>query len=210
MTRRAADLVAPALVGLYHPGTSWLHRLGPGAKAAGLAASGIAVVLARGPGWAIGLLAAACAVAASAHLPLRTTARGLVPVLVTAALVGGYQVWQRDWTVGVEVAADLVTAVLAAAVVTATTPADRMLDAVASAVRPLRRLGASPDGVPSPWASCSVRCPPWPRPPPSPGTQPAPAVWEVARVPCWYPPRSAPSGRARLTGEALAARGLGD
>jgi biotin transport system permease protein len=198
------------LLGLYHPGTSWLHRLGPGPKAAALAALGIGVVVARGPWWALGLLAGSAVAAASARLPLRTTARGLLPVLVTATLIGGYQWWQRDWVTGVEIASDLVTVVLAATVVTATTPTDRMLDAVARAVRPLRRLGASPETVALAVALMLRAVPALVRT--------TTEVRDAARARgLEHDPRAllVPAavravGRARLTGEALAARGLGD
>ena len=108
---------------------------------------GLAVVVLRGPWWALGLLAGIVLLAVSARLPLRTTTRALVPLLVTALLVGGYQCWQRGWATGVEIAADLVTVVLAATVVTATTSADRMLDALTRALGPLRRVGGAPETV---------------------------------------------------------------
>lgn len=201
---------AVGLLGLHHPGTSWLHRAAPGTKAGALAVLGIGVVLARGPGWALGLLAGVVVVAATARLSLRTTARGLVPVLVTAGLVGGYQVWQRDWATGLEVAADLVTAVLAAGVVTATTPADRMLDAVTRAVRPLRRFGASPEtialavalmlrAVPALAATAA-------------DARDAARARGLDRSPraLLVPAAVRAVGRARTTGDALAARGLAD
>src|SRR5688500_9115069 len=112
-------------LGLYHAGSSWLHRLSPGVKAAGLAVTGLVVVLLTGPAAAGALLLLAVGVAVGVRLPLRSTVRGLAPVLVTAALVGLYQWWQRGAATGFEVAADLVTLVLAATTVTATTRADR-------------------------------------------------------------------------------------
>lgn len=206
----AATPLATGLLGLYHPGSSWLHRAAPGPKAGGLAVLGIAVVVARGPWWALGLLVAVCLVAATARVPLRTTARGLVPVLVTAALVGGYQVWQRGWGVGVEVAADLVSAVLAAGVVTATTPADRMLDAVARAVRPLRRFGASPETVALGVGLMLRAVPALART--AAESRDAARARGLGRSPraLLVPAAVRAVGRARLTGDALAARGLGD
>lgn len=198
------------LLGLYHPGTSWLHRTPPGAKAGALAALGICVVVASGPAWAIGTLAAVVLLAATARLPLRTTTRGLLPVLVTAALIGGYQCWQRDYGVAVEVAADLVTVVLAATAVTATTPADRMLDAVARAVRPLRRLGASPDTVALAVGLMLRAVPALART--AVDVRDAARARGLERDPraLLVPAAVRAVGRARLTGEALAARGLGD
>lgn len=207
---RGVGAPTTGLLGLYRPGSSWLHHVGPAPKAAALAVLGLGVVVARGPAWALGLLVAVVVVAATARLSLSATARGLLPVLVTAGLVGGYQVWQRDWTVGVEVAADLVTAVLAASVVTATTPADRMLDAVARAVRPLRRFGASPETVGLAVALMLRAVPALART--AADSRDAARARGLGRSPraLLVPAAVRAVGRARLTGEALAARGLGD
>lgn len=133
--------------GLYRPGTTLVHRAPLWLRLGGLSALGVALVVLRGPWSALALLAATLLLAVVARLPLRSTLRGLAPVLVTAALVGVYQTWQRGWAVGVEVAADLVALVLAATVVTVTTRADVLLDAVVRALRPLRRIGVDPDAV---------------------------------------------------------------
>lgn len=132
-------------IGLYHPGSTVLHRARPGSKLAGLAVLGVAVVVATGPLSAGVALGAAVLLARVGRLPLHVTLRGLGPVLVTAALVGGYQWWARGWPVAVEVALDLVALVLAAVVVTATTPSDRLLDTLTTAARPLRRVGLAPE-----------------------------------------------------------------
>ncbi|PVU81241.1 energy-coupling factor transporter transmembrane protein EcfT (plasmid) [Cellulomonas sp. WB94] len=134
-------------LGLYRPGTTVLHRARPGAKLGGLATLGALVVVLRGPGSAAALLVAVLGAAAIGRLPLWSTVRSTLPVLLTATLLGGYQWWARGWQVGAEVAVDLVTLVLAATVVTATTPADRMLDALGTAARPLRHVGLPPETV---------------------------------------------------------------
>lgn len=198
------------LLGLYRPGSSWLHRLGPAPKAGALAVLGVGVIVARGPWWALGLLAASAATTASARLPLRTTARGLLPVLATATLVGCYQWWQRDWATAVEVASDLVTVLVAATAVTSTTPTDRMLDAVARAARPLRHLGASPETV-ALAVTLMLRAVPV-------LTRTTTEVRDAARArglerdprALLVPAAVRSVGRARQTGQALAARGLGD
>uniref|UniRef100_UPI002027E8A7 CbiQ family ECF transporter T component n=1 Tax=Actinotalea sp. C106 TaxID=2908644 RepID=UPI002027E8A7 len=132
-------------LGLFHAGTSWLHRLGPGPKTAGLGVLGIAVVVLAGPAPTLALAALTVAAAVSARLPLRSTVRALLPVLVTAGLVGAYQVWQRGLAVGLEVGLDLVTLVLAATVVTATTRADELLDTLVRGLGPLERIGLRPE-----------------------------------------------------------------
>lgn len=198
------------LLGLHVPGSTWLHRVGAGPKAAGLAVFGIAVVAGRGPWWALALLGGAGVVAASARLPWRATLRGLAPVLVAAAALVAYQTWQRGAAVGVEVAADLVSAVLAATVVTATTPADRLLDLVVRVSRPLRRLGAAPETIGLAVALMLRAVPALERT--AADVRDAARARGLERSPraLLVPAAVRAVGRARLTGEALAARGLGD
>ncbi|MDO8107502.1 energy-coupling factor transporter transmembrane component T [Isoptericola sp. b441] len=133
--------------GLYRPGATIVHRSPLGVRLGGLALLGVGLVVLRGPWSALGVLVVTVVLAVVARLPWRSTLRGLAPVLVTAALVGGYQTWRRGWPVGVELAADLVSLVLAATVVTVTTRADALLDAAVRALRPLRRVGVDPEAV---------------------------------------------------------------
>jgi len=132
-------------LGLYHPGTSVIHRAPAGLKLAGLTLFAVGVVLARGPAWALVALAVALVLQAVSRVPWHRTTRGLVPTLITATLVGAYQWWARGWPSAVEVAVDLVALVLAGAVVTATTRADVLLDVLARAARPLRHVGLAPE-----------------------------------------------------------------
>jgi len=137
--------VSTAGLGLFQPGSTPLHRLGPGTKLAALAVLGL-VLLAR-PGWeiALGVLAAVLAVAALARLRWRTSVRALVPVLVMLAALAAFQVWQRGWEVAVQVSASLLALVLAGTVLTATTPADRLVDLLVRGARPLARIGLRPE-----------------------------------------------------------------
>ena len=197
-------------LGLYRPGTTPLHRAPVGAKLLTLTGLGVAVVVVRGPVGSLALLALAVAAAAVARLPVRATAVGLLPVLSTAILLGGYQWWTRGPAVAIELAADLVTLVVAAGVMTATTPADRMLDALARATRPLRHVGLAPE-IFALAVALMLR------------TVPAlvetfAEVRDAARArglerdlrALLVPAAVRTVARARSTGEALAARGLGE
>lgn len=132
-------------LGLYHPGSSPVHRAHPGLKLALLTALGIAVVVVRGPLSSLVALGVVVLSAVVARLPWHRTARGVLPVLVTAALVGAYQWWARGPAVATEVVVDLLALVLAATVVTATTRADALLDVLARLARPLRHVGLPPE-----------------------------------------------------------------
>lgn len=196
--------------GLYRPGTTPVHRAPLALRLGSLAALGLAVVVLRGPWPALVVLVAVAGLAVLARLSWRATLRGLLPVLLTALAVLGYQTWQRGWQVGVEVAADLVSVVLGATVVTATTRADVLLDAAVRALRPLRPLGVDPEAV-SLAISLMLRT--------------MPALGELAaqtrdaarargleRSPraLLVPLAVRSVGHARDVGDALAARGLGD
>ena len=134
-------------LGLYRPGSSPLHRAPAGVKLVALAALSTLVVLAHGWPAAVGALVTVAAVAWLAHVPPRLGAPGGVGVLVTVALVGGYQAWATGAAAGVEAAADLLTLVVAGALLTATTRPDALLDAVAGAARPVTWFGTSPERV---------------------------------------------------------------
>ena len=199
-----------SLLGAHRAARSPLDRAPVGAKLGALAVLGVAVVATRGVPASLGLLAFAVLGVAVARLPVPSTARGLLPVLITAALAGAYQWWTRGWAPAIEVVADLLTLVLAAAVVTATTPADRMLDTLARAARPLRHVGVPPEIVALTIALVLRTVPEIARTVTevrdaarARGLERDPRVWltpAVLRV----------VGRARDLGEALAARGIVD
>jgi biotin transport system permease protein len=200
----------PTPLGLYRHGTSVLHRLPAGAKLGGLAVLGVAVVVARGPVASVALLAVAVLANVAARVPLRSVVRSLLPVLVTTALVAGFQWWQRGPAVAVEVAADILSLVVAAGAVTATTPADRMLDLLDRGLRPLRVVGVRPDVVALAVALMLRTVPAL--------LTTAHEVRDAARArglersprALLVPAAVRTVARARTTGEALAARGIGD
>lgn len=206
--RRRSPWTGP--LGLYRHGTTPLHRAPIGAKLAAVTVLGVAVVLLRGPTTALVLLGLAVAAVLVARLPGPATLVGLLPVLVTAASLGGYQWWQRGPALAIEVSADLVTLVVAAGVVTSTTPADRMLDVLERVARPLRHLGLRPEILALSVALMLRTVPAL--------VQTAGEVRDAARArglernphALLVPAAVRTVARARATGEALAARGLGE
>lgn len=134
--------------GLYHPGTSVLHRVPAGPKL--VTTASIIVVLSlwiRQP-WQV-LPAAALAVIAYtvARIPLRLTVIQLRPIVWMLAFVGAFQWIVAGWERAVVICGSLLVAVALAALVTLTTRMTDMLDAIVSAARPLRRVGVDPDRV---------------------------------------------------------------
>lgn len=137
----------PSLLGLYQPGSSWLHRLSAGYKLIGLLILSVVVVLTRGPWSALILLALVVALGCWAAVRPATVLRSLRGFLIVAVLLGSYQTWQRGWPTAVEVVADLLTLILAALLFTMTTPIDDVLTTVTRALQPLRRVGVNTERV---------------------------------------------------------------
>ena len=139
--------MSASLLGLHRPGTTLLHRLPAGAKLLGLMAVGAVVVAVRGPVSAAVFAALALVLAAWSGMGLRGTVRALRGILVVAALLAAYLTWQQGWERATESVLDLAALVLAATVLTVTTPVDEVLDAITRALGPLRRVGVSPEAV---------------------------------------------------------------
>ena len=136
-----------SLLGLYRPGTTWLHRLPASAKLLGLLVASIVVVAVRGPTSGLAFLAVAVVLAAWSGAGLRLLFRTLRVFLVVAVVLTAYTAWQRGWERAVEVTADLLSLMLLATVLTVTTQIDEVLDAITRGLGPLRRLGVDPDRV---------------------------------------------------------------
>jgi biotin transport system permease protein len=84
-------------------------------------------------------MAVAIGLLVSALPPPAATLRGVVPVLVIAALTGAYQLRQGDTRLAVDLAADFVSLVCLALALTTSTPLDESMGLVSRAARPLRR-----------------------------------------------------------------------
>ena len=139
--------MSASLLGLHRPGTTLLHRLPAGAKLLGLMAVGVVVVAVRGPVSAAVFACLALVLAGWSGMGLRGTVRALRGILVVAALLAAYLTWQQGWERATESVLDLAALVLAATVLTVTTPVDEVLDAITRALGPLRRVGVSPEAV---------------------------------------------------------------
>jgi biotin transport system permease protein len=134
-------------LGTYRPGTTLWHRIPAGPKLALVIATSIVVVALRGPWPPVVALVAAVGVAAWARVPIGVVWRGLRPLLVVVAILGAFQWWQRGWPVALEVIATTLALVVVATTFTATTPMDRMLDAIVRGLGPFRRVGVRPEQV---------------------------------------------------------------
>ena len=135
------------LLGLHRPGTTWLHRLPAGAKLLGLMAASLVVVVVHGPATAVAFVVVAGVLLVWSGARPGLTIRAMRWLLLTAAILGAWTVWQNGWPRAVEVVGDLVALILLATTLTVTTPVDEVMDAVARGLRPLRRVGVDPEAV---------------------------------------------------------------
>ncbi|WP_034623463.1 energy-coupling factor transporter transmembrane protein EcfT [Cellulomonas sp. URHE0023] len=197
-------------LGLYHPGSSLLHRAPAGLKLTVLAGFAVAVTVVNGPRSAVVALGVAVLLQVASGVPWHRTTRGLVPTLAVAASIGAYQWWARGWEIAVEVSFDLVALVLVSTLLTATTRADALLDVLARLGRPLRHVGLSPDlfgltvGLFLRTVPVLVRT--------TSETRDAARARGLERNPraVLVPAAVRMVAHARATGDALAARGLGE
>ncbi len=135
------------LFGLHRPGDSWVHRMPVAAKFAIMFALSLSGLILRQ--WPVSLAALAFSVVLllSSRLGVR---RCLVlpPVFwVMIALLVGYQVIWGSVATAIVVVANLLLCVYAARMLVLTTPAPVLLDALVAAARPLRVVGVDPERV---------------------------------------------------------------
>ncbi|QIX26151.1 energy-coupling factor transporter transmembrane protein EcfT [Nocardioides sp. JQ2195] len=198
------------LVGIYQPGTTFLHRLPVGSKVLALGGFSLAIVLTRSMPAAFAFLGVALALVLVARVRVGTLLRASRSILVLAAFVSLLQWWWYGGAKAVETFVDLVTLALAAVVVTSTTSVNAMLDAIVRWLGPFRRIGVNPDRVALAFALAIGALP---------GTVTlALETRDAARARgLGHHPRAYLSpfvirvvARAMETGDALAARGIGD
>lgn len=213
--RRPARATSSTLLGLYVPGTSPVHRAPAGVKLVSLMFLGVALAVARTPPASAGGLLLVLLTSSLARVGLGTILCQARGVLVMLAALTALQTWTVGLLPALTTTLGIAATVLAAALLTATTRADELLDVLGAVLRRstrLPRLGRRirPDTV-ALTVALMLRA--------------VPAVAQVEKE-----SRDAArargldrSPRARLvptvvrtvamahrTGEALAARGLGD
>lgn len=135
------------MTGLYHPGRSWLHRLSPGWKLAGLAAAGTGMFLTDSLPVALVLLAGVVALYAVARIPVHLAMAQLRPLVWILAILFVAQLFIGGTIQAGFVTLRLAALILLAALVTLTTRSAEMIDTLTAALAPLRPLGVNPARV---------------------------------------------------------------
>jgi biotin transport system permease protein len=133
-------------LGLYQPGRGFLYRMHLAPKAAlALLGSGLVVALRAPTATTIGVGVVVAALMVGAGLRPVRILRMLLPAAPVLVLLAAYQVFAQGWLPAVVTVGGIITCLLAARALTLTTPVADLLDGVAALVRPLRRFGADPE-----------------------------------------------------------------
>lgn len=134
-------------LGLYRPGTSVLHRTPAGPKLLALVVLGATSVFLTAWWLVLAVLALVLVGYAVAGIGPRTIVQQVRPLLWLLLFTAAYHLWAATWQRAVVVTFTIVLLVLAAALVTLTTPTSRLIDAVVRVLGPFRRFGVDPDRV---------------------------------------------------------------
>lgn len=135
------------LFGLYLPGRTWLHRLGVGPKFALMVVVSLVPLLVRQPWLSGAFLLATAALVLSTRQGWRRCIFLPRGIWIMAALLVAYQLIWGTWQDGLMLVANLVICLYASRILTLTTPAPVLLDALVTAARPVRWVGGSPERV---------------------------------------------------------------
>lgn len=132
---------------VHRPGSTWLHRLTPGPKLAGLLVASTVVVATPHPAPALVVLVLGAAAAVHAGTGPAALLRALRGPLLVGVLLAAHHLWRHDPVRALDAAAGLLAVVVAAIVLTATTAVDDLLDTLTRRLGPLRRAGVDPDRI---------------------------------------------------------------
>jgi biotin transport system permease protein len=126
---------------LYLPGNTWLHRVRAGLKLAVLAIGSTALMWVHSPNLLLVACALVCLSVRWAGVSLQQVWQQLRPLVWLLFVLGGLSVWSQGLWQALEMILRLLTLVLAALVVSMTTPLTQMMQVVAWLLKPFQRLG---------------------------------------------------------------------
>ncbi|MFJ6002844.1 energy-coupling factor transporter transmembrane component T family protein [Arthrobacter sp. NPDC092385] len=133
-------------LGLYEPGRGFLYRTPLALKAGASLACAVAVVAWRSPPTtAVALVVALACLVAGAHVPPARILRMLLPAAPVLGVLALYQGIAQGWLRAFVVVGGIAACLLAARALTLTTPTQALLDGVVRLVRPFRAVGADPE-----------------------------------------------------------------
>ena len=126
---------------LFIPGHTWLHRTSAGLKLLTLALSSTALMWLHSPLLLLLACVLVCLSVRCAGASLKQVWQQLRPLVWLLLVLGGLSVWSQGVLQALEMVLRLLTLVLAALMVSMTTPLTQMMDVVAWLLGPFERLG---------------------------------------------------------------------
>lgn len=132
------------LLGAYRPGRSPVHRMPLGLKAAAVAVLSVTVLVFGSLPVLGGALLVLAGAYAAARL-LRESWRPLKLMWPVLLLLAAFQAWTNGPAAAVLVAGNILACVAAARLLTLTTPPQELLDGLVTLARPFRLFGADPE-----------------------------------------------------------------
>jgi len=136
---------ARALLGVHVPGTTPWHRMGVGTKYLVFLALTLPVMIVRDPRVVTAVLGLSLILVASTRAPLRLAWGLPLMLVVLLSVLAGYQLFFGDPAVAVTVVGTILVALYAGRILLLTTPMPVLVDALVAAARPFRRVGARPE-----------------------------------------------------------------
>jgi biotin transport system permease protein len=134
------------VLGVHQPGDSVVHRAPAGAKMLALAAFGAVSAFVHTPVLAAALVGVAILGFPAARIGPGAVARRIRPLAVVVVLVGAAQVvGGGTWLHAATVVGSYLALLLAATLVSLTTPTAEIVQALTRALGPLHRIGIDPD-----------------------------------------------------------------
>ena len=126
---------------LYLPGNTWLHRVRAGLKLAVLAIGSTALMWVHSPSLLLVACAVVCLSVRWAGASVQQVWQQLRPLVWLLFVLGGLSVWSQGLWQALEMILRLLTLVLAALVVSMTTPLTQMMQVVAWLLKPFQGFG---------------------------------------------------------------------
>ncbi len=126
---------------LYLPGNTWLHSAPAGLKLVLLAVGSTALMWVHSPSLLLGACVLVCLSVYWAGASLQQVWQQLRPLVWLLFVLGGLSVWSHGVWQALEMVLRLLTLVLAASVVSMTTPLTQMMQVVVWLMGPFERLG---------------------------------------------------------------------
>lgn len=129
------------------PADSPLVGVAFGVKLLVVAAAGILISIFESPWVLLGLMAATGLLYVIGRVPLSAWWRTMRGIFIFLIFIVVFQAWSGDVERGLRTAVQMLAMVSLAALITATTPFEKILDAVQRWLAPFRRFGVSPETV---------------------------------------------------------------